>query len=274
MVLLPLGLGASVVYERVKAPEDCWQTSISAYYYTPVEGFFVGALVTIGICLIALKGSTEPEDITLNLAGACAPFVAFVPTPKANVCGYNITDEGARNLSVGNNVFALLFIGLVTLIFIAALTRSTSSRYAARPTALDKRGYLVAVVLFAITAVTFFFAREFFIRWGHPAAAITMFVFIVVVVRLNARDLARSQSIYRNRYGMVFAAMLGASALNVIAGVLGWKHWILSIEASLIFLFAVFWLLQTLELWNEGLRTSPGDEELVGDPGGPRSSER
>jgi hypothetical protein len=35
---------------------------------------------------------------------------------------------------------------------------------------------------------------------------------------------------------------------------LGWEHWILGIEAALIALFAMFWVIQTKELWREGLR--------------------
>ena len=86
MIALVLGLGVSVLYEHAKTRPagggHCWQESISAYYYTPVQSFLVAALVAVGICLVALKGSTEFEDVALNFAGVFAPIVAFVPTPN------------------------------------------------------------------------------------------------------------------------------------------------------------------------------------------------
>jgi hypothetical protein len=77
-------LGVSVVIERTNV--DCWQTSVSAYYYTPVRSVFVGVLMAIGLCLIVIKGSTPWEDATLNAAGMLAPVVAVVPTTDVGVC--------------------------------------------------------------------------------------------------------------------------------------------------------------------------------------------
>ena len=68
IVVVVLAAVASVLIER--SHTDCWQASISAYYYTPVHAMFVGALVAIGVCLIAVKGSEEWEDMLLNVAGA------------------------------------------------------------------------------------------------------------------------------------------------------------------------------------------------------------
>jgi len=85
IVVVVLALMASVVIERSHV--SCWQESISAYFYTPVQAVFVGALVAIGVSLIAIKGSTDREDVLLNLAGVLAPIVAFVPTsPPARSC--------------------------------------------------------------------------------------------------------------------------------------------------------------------------------------------
>ena len=67
-------------------PAGCLQPSISAYYYTPVGAVFIGVLVTMGVCLVALKGNTDGEDVLMNLAGMLAPGVAFIPTPDAGTC--------------------------------------------------------------------------------------------------------------------------------------------------------------------------------------------
>src|SRR4051794_35776947 len=49
--------------------------SISAYYYTPAQGVFVGALVALGACMIALEGAGPTEDALLNLGGMLAPVI-------------------------------------------------------------------------------------------------------------------------------------------------------------------------------------------------------
>jgi len=36
-----------------------------------------------------------------------------------------------------------------------------------------------------------------------------------------------------------------------------WAYWKLVLEATLIVLFGVFWVLQTIEPWNVGLRRNP-----------------
>ena len=60
----------------------CWQTSISAYYYTAAHSVFVASLCAIGILLITYRGSTDTEDILLDLAGVLAFVVAMVPTAR------------------------------------------------------------------------------------------------------------------------------------------------------------------------------------------------
>src|SRR5680860_326649 len=76
-----LMLGISIVVERVMI--ECWQTSISGYYYTPVRAVFVSSLVVTGVAMIAIKGQGV-EDLMLNIAGMLAPVVAFVPTQNVS----------------------------------------------------------------------------------------------------------------------------------------------------------------------------------------------
>ena len=86
MVLLVLMLAASVLREAAAVGFDCAQKSLSAYYSPPARGVFVGALVAIGACLVVIKGSTDVEDVLLNIAGMLMPVVAFVPTPYEAAC--------------------------------------------------------------------------------------------------------------------------------------------------------------------------------------------
>src|SRR3954470_4971678 len=89
LVALAVFLSASLVIELTWG-DGRWLGSISAYYYTPVRAVFVGTLVAMGVCLIAIKGRDRPrEDLMLNLAGMCAPVVALCPIPLEDVaaCG-------------------------------------------------------------------------------------------------------------------------------------------------------------------------------------------
>jgi len=82
MLVMP---ATGVLVERAHNDAGCLQPSISDYYYTPARAVFVASLTTIGVCMIALKGSTEWEDILLNLGGMLAPVVAFVATPERHL---------------------------------------------------------------------------------------------------------------------------------------------------------------------------------------------
>jgi hypothetical protein len=180
MVVLVVGLGVSIGFERWKVHPGCFQTSISAYYYTPVHGFFVGALVAIGTCLFCLKGSTAAEDILLNLAGMFAPAVALVPTPNTGSCASVLGTTQDRDVNIGNNVFALLAVGLLALLILAVLVARNL------PTVPALIGYGVAAAVWLATVLVFWLARGFFVHNAHYTAAILMFVCILVVVVINA----------------------------------------------------------------------------------------
>jgi hypothetical protein len=250
MVALVLGLFASIVFEWWKVHRSCIQTSISAYYYTPVHGFFVGALVAIGTCLVCLKGNTEIEDVLLNLAGMLAPVVALVPTPHPGSCASVLGTTQDRDYNVGNNMFALLTVGAMGLVLLAWLTRKR------RPAKGALIGYAAAVVVWLAAMLVFWLARDFFVRSAHYAAAISMFACILVVVINNAIDYKTKAGATsnKNRYSVIAVAMVVAVVACLITLAAGWAYWIIALEFSLIALFAIFWTTQTKELWHAGLR--------------------
>ena len=116
--------------------------SVSAYYYTPAQAFFVGGLIGLGACMIALKGTTPVEDLFLNLGGVFAAIVALVPTgrdadyraavracreagtplltQKASTgrldCPTVQVLEATTKANVDNNLAALLFVGAIVLV--------------------------------------------------------------------------------------------------------------------------------------------------------------
>lgn len=51
--------------------------------------------------------------------------------------------------------------------------------------------------------------------------------------------------------------VVSAVAIIALHAATLWQHWLFVLEATLIILFAAFWVVQTVELWDEGLRRAP-----------------
>ncbi|MDX3006102.1 DUF998 domain-containing protein [Kribbella solani] len=259
MVAMILLLAAALVIEWSKTDPRCLQTSISAYYYTPVRAIFVGCLITIGMCMVVLKGNTETEDILLNVAGILAPGVALVPTPGQGSCHSVPVELGDAAANVSNNMLALFVVGVPCLLLTAYFIIRDRMREPAGWTPMYVVGLGIAVLIFGGGLAWFLADRSGFIGNAHYAAAIVMFLCIIVVVLANAEQFRRKQHAVprslANRYSVIALAMVVLPLLMVgWRALFGWAHAVLWIEGTLIVLFAAFWISQTQELWNEGLR--------------------
>ena len=150
MVILVVTLGISIAIEVSRA--SCWQGSISAYYYTPVHAVFVGALVAIGVSLVALKGRNPIEDLFFNLAGVLAPIVAFVPTSQpGHVCSEPGDELTIRTSAlVSNNVPALLAAATLPIVLAYAVARRQGKVEMATPPRTNLVGLAVSVVLLVV----------------------------------------------------------------------------------------------------------------------------
>jgi len=100
-----------------------------------------------------------------------------------------------------------------------------------------------------------FFEPEF-ISHGHGVAAVTMFLAIIATVWINAfltgrQDKAKSRhkQLYRFAYRFIAVTMF-VTVLIVVASHLVLREWILVVEALLIVEFTIYWVIQTVELWN------------------------
>jgi hypothetical protein len=254
LVALVIGLLTSVADERLKV--DCWQKSLSAYYYTPVHGLFVGGLVGVGICMMCLKGSTPVEDLLLNIGGVFAIIVGAVPTPGTGSCGSELADTSFRNAYIDNNALALGLVGAAALTVLAVLGLRSPSRHDPRARA----GYCTTALTWVVFFGVFLAQRKLFRDYAHHAAALGVFASVTAVVFVNARhkrevdaQQGRGASL-RNRYLLIGWVMVAAGVVLFVAGRAGFSHWLLVAEVALISLFAVFWLTQTVELWHRGLR--------------------
>lgn len=271
IVVVLLTLGASLLIERVG--RDCRLGSVSAYYYTPVHPVFIGALVALGVVLIALRGSDAVEDNLFNVAGALAPIVALVPTERpSDVCRENevVVDVDAL---VSNNVPALV-VGVVVAIAIAAFVawRQGKLRRMDLPRSTVV-GLAISVALLAIGLIWYLSFQDSFRRWAHGTTAITMFVFIWIAVAVNAGWPARLlRAVYRTldeplpssltsptdrhlRYRRWYRAVgvlmpVAAAAILVLVPSDVSVFWLEVVEIAL---FVAFWTLQTFEAWETGL---------------------
>lgn len=191
-------LFASLIKEYNRAGH-CLQGSISAFYYTPVQSVFVGALTAMGLVMIVLWGKTPWEDGALNLAGLVAPVVAFVPTANTNKCGLPITSSNekvadrqqdqviqASHDAIFNNVLSyVVIVGLILLILLAVgIIAHVKTHWAVvtyQPLAYWGP-WVVAMVLWLVGTYRFWQDREWFYANAHKWAAITLFAFIIVAV--------------------------------------------------------------------------------------------
>lgn len=255
-------LGVSVLIERSNV--DCWQTSVSAYYYTPVRAIFVGMLMAIGLCLIVIKGSTAWEDATLNAAGMLAPVVAVVPTTDVGECWSKspgrlpVDDDGNLatwvTANIDNNMTALLITGIVGLI-VAAVIASIATRNVAAVAEVGEIGMrlgLLAAMMFLVGGAVLFVTWDDFDTRAHGIAAVLMFLFLALAVGGNAWNHRHDPGprTYFWLYAMIAAAMVIAAAIMFPLGS-RWLHMVLVLEATEIALFAIFWLVQTKEHWGE-----------------------
>jgi len=258
-------LGAALIIERAGA--TCWQTSISAYYFTSAHGVFIGAVCAIGTLLIVYKGSNDTEDILLNLAGILAFVVAFVPTSRpVLLCGESALPVGAvTDDAVIGNVWALVVALVVARVASWWMYRRTKTGRTRSP--LGEVTVWVQRAVLTVGLLVLILAPEWFVANGHGVAAVTMFVSFIVTVLINAFLAGRQDEDKRpnaQTYHRVYQVISLAMALTLVAAVTahlvldGFNHAVLVVEVALIAEFGAYWLVQTVELWNTSTR-----DELV-----------
>ncbi|GAB3484768.1 hypothetical protein [Flexivirga lutea] len=255
LLALLLALAISLGIETVRGG---WQTSISAYYYTPAGPVFVAVLASVGACLVALRGYTDAENVCLDLAGISAPMVAFVPTPESG--------RSPDVVAITNNAATFLTVlGIGYLVVLGYAVRRVRRRE--RLSAWSAVGLVAVALAWLVGVVWLAVDRDGFARHAHTLAATFTFVPFAGVVALNTdwgvRVIARKATASRTRFDRAYWVVLGGMGLVVVvfAALRSWSYALLGLEIGILALFAAFWILQTIDLMDprrDAATTVPG----------------
>ncbi len=265
MPALVVLLAVSLVDQVFSPDPNCWLGSISAYYYTPSRAAFVASLTAIGACLVIYAGNTPREDFVLNVSGLLAFVVAFVPTPLARLSidpdqpscqRSNVPTGDQLTAAVDNNMLALLVTATVVLV-IAYVFKVAGTVGGGPSLALALMTALVAAVW-----VLYVVDRGLIRDEAHLAASVGMFGGIMGVVLLNSLPRPRldpqavpAPPAYRRIYLALFVVMaVTGTAFAVVAWTGRYEHTVFWLESVLTGLFAVFWIVQSKELWRVAAR--------------------
>jgi hypothetical protein len=249
-------LATSVVLEGTD--QDCWQTSISAYFYTPAKSVVVGVLVAIGFAMIVIKGRSAFEDTALNFAGMFAPIVALAPTsPPADDerCRTFVPSAEELDTAIDNNVWALLVTGVVCLVVAFGIAVLLNRDLKAPFTEVDTGTWrtLVAAFFAVAGAVVLKAAWDDFETLAHGWAARLMFLCMFLAAVSAAYEAhERGPGTAERRYRLLYAV----TAFGMLSGLLALvadfgTHEVLLLEGWEILWFGFFWAVQTAERWTE-----------------------
>jgi hypothetical protein len=261
-------LAVSIAIERSKV--SCYQTSISAYYYTPARAIFVSSMIVVGLALIVYKGRGVWEDTCLNFAGMFAPVVAVAPTTDAGTCWSvepiprPIKPDGSLAAwvvdNINNNFHALLIaggIGLVVSLILVIVVEFRHSKNPVKslkaPVAKVERGTWASLTATAVLLLLGWWLIEnwsdFYTR-AHGFSAVIFFFFLGLAIVFNAVvHWRKERSLFWVYMGVAILMLLGFILIPALR--VGGDHTVFWLEAWEIFMFLIYWIVQTAENWGE-----------------------
>ena len=283
IVTVIVALVVSLGLERAHA--TCWNGSISAYYYTPVHSVFVTTLAVIGVALFAIRGGTVLEEVLLNMAALLAPVVAFKPTGwSTSDCPSNLTSTSKGQVNTllssnlffakfsSNNLWTLMIAGVFGVVLASTITWLRHRRTVTTGAdvvrinwvelgvpALGAVGVAIAGFVWHGISVSTFNTH------AHAYAAILMFILVGFVMVSTAGR--QSSGLYKAVYVACPSLMvLGGAAVFAIGLATTWRHEVLILEIVQLSMFLVFWLAQTIQLWDGLVEKDPGQpiRRLIG----------
>lgn len=233
--------------------------SISHYFYTPARNGFVGAMVAASVCLFVLSGR-GPSRVILDTAALFVPLIAFVPTMIGPGTVPGVPAEGCSAACIPPSYLGDVDNGVITYLIVGAGIVAVGGVLAvfdrdSRTGTVLSLG--VGAVVLVVIAVTWGFFRPAFLEYGHLVAAVTFFTLIAAFAVLDAvwpSQLHPAPSWLRITY-LVIAGLLVLDLIATIAVVLTGSaaggYLVLIGEVVALVLFAVFWVLQSVQKWDD-----------------------
>ncbi len=217
----------------VAASDVGWLPSLSDYYYSPARTTFTGALLVAAAVLLALSGR-GPERALLDACAVLAPLIALIPTPHI---------PPAALPDVTNGITTYLVITTLALIVAVTLTLTGDIPVAA----VAASGSVAALVILTL-GLAWMLAPHAVLTHGHVIATVAFFAVFGAVAILHAfpRTTAPPPRALRVIYTGI-AALLGL----VLIAYLTTSNVALLAESVALALFAVFWIVQSIEKWND-----------------------
>ncbi|WP_313811518.1 hypothetical protein [Glutamicibacter sp.] len=250
LVVPLLMIVAIIVYAAVNHRiED----SISSYYLGPARDLFVAMMVTTGALLVVYSGPPL-EDISLNLAGFYAMFIALVPTQLGNTLSQlDLAAQQKLILSVRVGIIAIIVVSLVFVILGMKTNRwpkgdflfSSWTKYLSIGCMVLLAAFLGLVIWRVIEGNDF--------AWVHTSAAALLITSMGVAIasHLGHRTLCAEDTSGGKR--IHYAALLYLMGAGLVAWpILKWSgvaQTVFIIEWYQISLFAYFWYLESKRLW-------------------------
>lgn len=271
-VILFLGIGVAV---QITAGGPL--ASVSAAYYSPARDVFVGALCAVSLALLALSGRSL-EQVLLDLAALFAPVIALVPTPALPSDGASVlvecpTDRPCVPVAllpgIANGVLTLLAVGAAGIVTAFVLARVQGAWD--RPVAWALGA---ATTIVAGAGVWWAVSPQTFVALAHGVAAFAFFALFATVAGLAAWRPAAAHAERQGRFRVLYA-VIAAGITLALAGVTtavisraAGSDFVDTAPVPIVFIgeaaalafFAAFWIVQTVELWNDPdprLRVAP-----------------
>jgi hypothetical protein len=257
MVIVTLMVFVAIVIRQLSA--TCWQFALSAYYYTSAHSILIAALLALGTLFIMYKGSNDTEDALLTLAGVSALMIAMVPqgplTPEQRCGRYDLPPEFVP--AIQPNVWAVVVALIVGWLAMALLHWRNHTRHKRSPL-----GTVALWIFWVIMALGFialvFFPNQFYAHI-HGISGVLMLLSFIITVFCAAYVVGQEdteKSPHKDRYKWfyrIIALVMVVTLIAVIAVHLkhpGWEPWVIWLESAVILEFALYWAIQTWELWN------------------------
>ena len=219
---------------------------------------FIAALALIGVALIAIRGATPLRESLLNMAGFLAPVVAFIPTSRP---GETDQQRCTLDAAIGqipqafgdNNLRAFLIGGVVAMlgVLIPVLMRRKDPQAAKQVLLRPDIAVPVigAALILAGLAVWRLQWPSNFASHAHSYSAIVMFAFAGWFVAITA---VRSHGALKTTYGACAGLMIVGFVYGFVAR--NGHFTVLVVEIIETAAFLVFWFVQSIELWEVGVK--------------------